>query len=251
MDRQDDEVHRRAGMTAGRQRRVDRPSGSGAERAGFAFDEHRGEQKRERGRQQPERNVVHARERHVGRPDHDRHEPVAEASDHRRHHHEEDHDQAVRGGEHVVFMRAREELQTGILQFEPDADRQQAADDAGDQREGQVHGADVFVVRRIDKPAPSGGMVIVGIMRFMCAVCSRIARHRYCPSTLVVIGVLVLCAILSENRFPLFGIMHSVSCRWPRQSHSVERCYRRRISSSPVRAKRCIPSRSRHARRSA
>ncbi len=39
-----------------------------------------------------------------------------------------------------------------------------AADHAGDQREGQVHRADVLVVRRIDEPAPSGRMVLVGIV---------------------------------------------------------------------------------------
>ena len=30
MERQDDEVHRRAGMAGGRQRRIDRPAGAGA-----------------------------------------------------------------------------------------------------------------------------------------------------------------------------------------------------------------------------
>ncbi len=53
-------------------------------------------------RQQPERDVVHARERHVRRADHDRDHPVGEAADQRRHDHEEDHDQRVRGGEGVV-----------------------------------------------------------------------------------------------------------------------------------------------------
>ena len=53
------------------------------------------------GRQQPERNIVHAREGHVRRADHERHHPVAEAADHRRHDHEKDHDEAMRGDEDV------------------------------------------------------------------------------------------------------------------------------------------------------
>jgi hypothetical protein len=61
-----------------------------------AFDEHRHQQQQEGRRQQPEGDVVHARERHVRRADHQRHEPVAEAADHGRHDHEEDHDQRVR-----------------------------------------------------------------------------------------------------------------------------------------------------------
>ena len=59
-----------------------------------------------RRRQQPEGNVVHARERHVRRADHQRHDPVAEAADHRRHDHEEDHEQAMGGDEHVEHVLA-------------------------------------------------------------------------------------------------------------------------------------------------
>ncbi len=131
MDRQDDEIHRRAGMAVGRQRRIDRPAGSGAVGAGLALDEHRGQQQGERRRQQPERDVVHARERHVRRADHQRHHPIAEAADHRRHDHEEDHDQPVRGDEHVVSVGVVEDLDAGIHQLGADRDRQRAADQAG------------------------------------------------------------------------------------------------------------------------
>ena len=46
------------------------------------------------------------------------------------------------------------------------ADRQRAADEAGDDREHEVHRADVLVVRRIDEAAPAGRMVVgVIVMR--------------------------------------------------------------------------------------
>jgi hypothetical protein len=48
---------------------------------GRALDEHRQKQQDEGRRQKPERDVVHARERHVRRADHDRHHPVGEAAD--------------------------------------------------------------------------------------------------------------------------------------------------------------------------
>ena len=155
MDRQDDEIHRRAGMAVGRQRRIDRPAGAGPERARLAFDEHRDHQQGERRRQQPERNVVHARERHVRRADHQRHHPVAEAADHRRHDHEEDHDQAMGGDDHVIDVRVVEDLDAGIHQLGADGDRHGAADEARHDREHQVHRADVLVIRRIDETAPA------------------------------------------------------------------------------------------------
>ena len=105
MQRQDDEIHRRAGRAGlGRERRIEHPAAAEAVHARRAVDEHRDDQQQERSGQQPERDVVHARERHVRRADHQRHEPVAEAADQRRHHHEEDHDDAVRRDEHVVHV---------------------------------------------------------------------------------------------------------------------------------------------------
>ena len=102
---EDREVDGRAGMAGGRERRIDGPAGAGAGRAGRALDEQRAEQAAEARHRQPERDVVHARERHVGRADHEGHEPVAEAADQRRHHHEEHHDEAMAGDEHVVGRR--------------------------------------------------------------------------------------------------------------------------------------------------
>ena len=111
--------------------------------------------------EEPERDVVHARERHVRRADHQRHEPVPEAADHGRHDHEEDHDDAVARHEDVVGMGIGEDLHARLLQLEPHADRQSAADDPREKREDQVHRADVLVVGRIDVAPPAGRVVVV------------------------------------------------------------------------------------------
>src|SRR6185437_14437443 len=94
----------------------------------------------------------------------------------------EDHGQAMRGGEHIVFMRTREKLNARILQLHADRDRQRRADHARDDREHQVHGPDVFVIRRIDVTPPSGRMT-VRLVSFVSAVCCRRASHRLYPST--------------------------------------------------------------------
>ena len=88
----------------------------------------RQDQQREGERQQPEGDVVHARERHVRRADHQRHQPVAEAADHGGHDHEEHHDQAVAGDEHVEGVRLLEDLQAGIHQLGAHHHREEAAD---------------------------------------------------------------------------------------------------------------------------
>ena len=54
-------------------------------------------------------------------------------------------------------------------------------------REHQVHRADVLVVRRIDETPPSGRMMLVSVVGVV-APRAVIARHRYCPSTLVVVA---------------------------------------------------------------
>ena len=110
VQRQDAEVERRAGM-AGRSRAADRPSSRRRSRA--SPERLRRRASRASGRRprngEPERDVVHPREGHVGRADHQRHEPVAEAADQRRHHHEEHHDEAVAGHEDVEGLRVGED----------------------------------------------------------------------------------------------------------------------------------------------
>jgi hypothetical protein len=81
VQRQDGEVHGGTGLSAGGKRRVNGPAPTGAVCACRAFDEHRQEQQDEGRRQKPERDVVHARERHVRRADHDRNHPVGKAAD--------------------------------------------------------------------------------------------------------------------------------------------------------------------------
>jgi hypothetical protein len=87
-------------LVRSRQRRIGGPADAGAN-ARAARHEGRDEQRDEADHGQPERDVVHPREGHVGRADHERHEPVAEAADDRGHDHEEHHDQAVGGDQHV------------------------------------------------------------------------------------------------------------------------------------------------------
>ena len=182
MQRQDDEIDRRSGMTGRRQRRIERPAGSGAAGARFALNEGRDRQQRERHRQQPERDVVHARKRHVGRADHQRNHPVAETADHRRHHHEEDHDQAVRGHKYVVLVSLVENLHAGKHQFRPDPHRHQGADEPRDEGEHQVHRADVLVIGRIDEPPPAGRKVVRVIVMAVIgmAVAAVVAIFKSC-----------------------------------------------------------------------
>ena len=163
MHRQDHEIDGRPRVARGRQRRVERPTGTGAVRAGLAFDEHRDDEQRKRRRQQPERYVVHARKRHVRRADHQRHHPVAKSAHHRRHEREKDHDQAMAGYEHVVGMRVGENLQARLLQFHPNHNGNDSTDQARADREHEVHRADVFVVGRI-KIAPPAARICVGFL---------------------------------------------------------------------------------------
>ena len=102
VDRQDDEIDGGARLAVRRIGRIERPAAAMAERAGRSRNEHRRDEKDERRDQQPERDVVQARESHIRRADHDRHEPVAEAADQRRHDDEEDHHQPMRTDDDVV-----------------------------------------------------------------------------------------------------------------------------------------------------
>jgi hypothetical protein len=180
MQRQDREIDRRPGMPEGRERRVDGPARADPVLARRPFHEHRHHQQRDRGGKQPERDVVHARERHVRRSDHQRHHPVAEPADQGRHDHEEHHDQAVSGDEHVEDMRIREDLHAGLLQFEPHPEREDASDHAAHHGEHEVHRADVLVVGGEHEASPP--------LRNLVLVSGRGAfRHRHIHLTLLVI----------------------------------------------------------------
>ncbi len=130
----------------------------GAWRSGY---EHRGDEEDKRGHEQPERDIVHARERHVGRADHDRHHPVAEAADQRRHEHEEDHDEAVRADDDIVGHRVAEYLQSGLLELHPDQHRKRGAEDPSQDREQQIERSDILVVGRPQPPDEKPGLMVV------------------------------------------------------------------------------------------
>ena len=154
------EVHGRTGMVFGAaQGRIDGPAGARA-----SSDQSRRHQQNEGRRQQPKTDVVHARERHVGGPDHQRHDPVAEAPYQRRHDHEEHHDEAVGGDQHIVELEVVDELDAGHRQFQADKPGHCATDDAADHGEHHVHGADVLVVGGIQPPPPPGRCVFVRVV---------------------------------------------------------------------------------------
>ena len=68
------------------------------------------------------------------------------------------------GHEHVEHVGIGEVLQAGLLQLQSHRNRQHQPNNPADHGEDEVHGADVFVVGRV-QPAPSAGgsvVVIVG-----------------------------------------------------------------------------------------
>ena len=123
------------------QRRIERPADPGA-----AADEHRAQQQQIGRDQEPEADVVEARKGHVGRADHQRHEPVAEPSEGRRHDREEHHHQPVRGDDDVVGLMIGDEVVVGMQQLRAHRDRQGAGDDPGADGEGQVERTDVLMI---------------------------------------------------------------------------------------------------------
>src|SRR5262249_5975171 len=66
-----------------------------------------------------------------------------------------------------------EDLDAGIHQLGADRDRHRRAGDAGDDREKQVHRADVLVIRRIDPAPPARRMVVrVLVMGMIVSSCA-------------------------------------------------------------------------------
>ncbi|MNQ24738.1 hypothetical protein D3C85_379420 [compost metagenome] len=139
VDGEDEEGHafRRIGR---RQRRIERP----AEVRPATGSEQGRHQHQERRRQQPEAEVVHARQGHVRRADHQRDHPVGEA-DEGRHHRTEDHHQTVHGG-HLVEELRLDDLQPRLEQLGANNHRERTAKQEHGERKPQVQGADVLVV---------------------------------------------------------------------------------------------------------
>jgi hypothetical protein len=111
-----------------------------------------------------------------GAPIMQRHEPVAEAADHGRHHHEEHHDQAVAGDEHVEHVAVWRNTAGPALQLHAHRTDRKPPIRPADDREQQVHRADVLVVRRIQPPPhPIGRVLVVMIVRVFRV--SLVGRH--------------------------------------------------------------------------
>ena len=64
----------------------------------------------------------------------------------------------MRRNETIVSVRIGEILQARFLQFHAHHDGKTTADNPRDQREDQIHHADVFVVGRINVASPSRGI---------------------------------------------------------------------------------------------
>ena len=96
--------------------------------------------------QQPERQRVQARERHVARADHQRHEVVAEARQHR-HDEQEDHRGAVHRHEAVVGLGLDQRV-VRLRQLEAHHQRLDAAEDEEEEGGEQVEDPDLLVIGR-------------------------------------------------------------------------------------------------------
>ncbi len=93
---------------------------------------------------QPVREHVQPRERHVGRADLQRHDPVREPCEQRRREHQQ-HDRAVHR-ERLVELLVRHDLRTRTGQLRAHEEREKAADAEEGERRDQVHRADRLVV---------------------------------------------------------------------------------------------------------
>ena len=140
-----------------RQRCVEGPARGG----GAARHEERQHQQQRGRRHQPEAEVVHPREGHVGGADLQRDHPVREPHE-GRHDGAEHHDRAVHGGE-LVEQFGAEELQARLEQLEADQQRQHAAGQQHGEGEQQVQRADVLVVGG-EQPAAPAVRVVVGVI---------------------------------------------------------------------------------------
>ena len=144
-----------------RQRRINRPA-----RTRALADKHRATEQQEGRRQQPEGNIVQPRKRHIRRTDHDRHKPIAEAANQRRHDHEEHHDQTMGRDHGIPGLAIGKDLQARLLQLNAHQQRNADANNPREEREDDVERADVFMIGA-EQPArhKARGVVVVVIMR--------------------------------------------------------------------------------------
>ena len=140
------------------ERRVAGPAG--AERA--ARVEEAREHHHARDRQQPVRERVQPRERHVGRAEHERDDVVGQARE-RRDDEEEDHQRRVHREEAVVGLRV-EVLRPRLRELRADDHRQQAAGEQEEDRRHQVLDPDHLVVGVDAEVVPPAVRAVAGVV---------------------------------------------------------------------------------------
>jgi hypothetical protein len=131
------------------QRDVAGPSGRGRS----APDEEAAQHHERTEQEHPEREGVHARERHVLGADLERDDVVREADGHRRPE-QQKHDRAVHREQLVVALLGGE-LEAGRSELGPDLGREQAADEEHHERRRDVQDADALVIGRREPPGES------------------------------------------------------------------------------------------------
>src|SRR5262249_36081475 len=80
-------------------------------------------------------------------------------------------------------------------QLHADRNRHRPADQAGEDREHQVHAPDVFVVRGIDEPPPSvrKGVLVMSVVRYRCVHVSQVL-------TITAVGTALAAATVRSPR---------------------------------------------------
>ena len=140
------------------ERRVARPPGRrAAARHGHADEQHHAGD-----RQQPERQRVQARERHVGGADHERDHVVPEPGE-RRDHEQEDHQRRVVRDQGVERLRV-EVLVARLRELRAEEHREEAADAEEDDRRDEVLDADHLVVGVDAEVVAPGAGAVAGVV---------------------------------------------------------------------------------------
>jgi len=160
-----------------RQGRVERPAcGRGSSRNKEGPDQQQGG-----GRHQPEAEVVHPREGHVGGSDHQGNLPVRETHE-GRHDRAEHHHQTVHGGE-LVEELGIDVLKTRLKELGPDRERHDTTREQHDEAEPQVQRPDVLVVGGEQPATPSVGVVMRVVV--VTGVVIQNCTHRWLLLTLI------------------------------------------------------------------
>ncbi len=121
-------------------------------------EEDRGVEDEAAGGEEPERQRVQLRERHVPRADHERQEVVAEAR-HDRDDEQEDHRRPVHRDQLVVRLRVQQRV-VRLGELEPDQQRLGPSEQEEHEGEDQVHDPDALVVGRGDPRRPARALAV-------------------------------------------------------------------------------------------